>query len=404
MQASDKRWSDIYTNSSVKFAVHVEATTRCNSRCPSCPRFIDSTPITNPALVLDEIKIDEFKAWLPPEFLQQHAECFNFCGNYGDPMMCTDIVEIIEYLVENNVLKIALHTNGGMRNKKVWNRLGQLLNKRNRHVVWSVDGLEDTNNLYRREVKWKNIVNNIKEFNSTGGYSIHDFLVFKHNEHQVEEVKAFFKSLGVKDTQIKSPFGMTDESTQTYHKRSVFDKNGKFTHWLEQADRFRLDNYTDSQAHWQKDSNIPLMEEWMSKRIKEPIAYVPEINYNNKEKTIKQFDYAEDSVVVCKALNEYSEIFLNPNGDIVPCCFMGQIISNHQPVTDIMTREAFKPFSKLNLNHNSIENILGIIDDKVASKWGCSHAEGRSTTCSTMCGQRKDSPYLSTNLYRNRAK
>ena len=162
MQASDKRWSDIYTDSSVKFAVHVEATTRCNSRCPSCPRFIDSTPITNPALVLDEIKIDEFKAWLPPEFLQQHAECFNFCGNYGDPMMCTDIVEIIEYLVENNVLKIALHTNGGMRNKKVWNRLGQLLNQRNRHVVWSVDGLEDTNNLYRREVKWKNIVNNIK--------------------------------------------------------------------------------------------------------------------------------------------------------------------------------------------------------------------------------------------------
>jgi len=396
-------WSDIYTDSSVKFSVHVEASTRCNSRCPACPRFIDSTPVTNPNLPLDELKYEDFVKWFPSSFLKKYAGRFNFCGNYGDPLMCVDIDKIIEYLVNNDVETIIIHTNGGIRSEKVWSKLGSLLNSQKRHVIFSVDGLEDTNNLYRREVSWKNIVKNIKTFNAAGGFSVQDFLVFKHNQHQIEEVKQFFEYLGVKSTNIKSPFGMFDEENKQYVKRPVFDSKGNFTHYLETADRFKVDGYSDFKETvegYTEEDVIKNKQEWVKLALKDAKNYKAEIFYTNKEEAISRYSYVEDYDIECKALSEYSEVFLNPNGDIVPCCFLGQIINEHHPTDDIITRENFKPFSQMNLNNSSIESILGILDDKIASKWGCSHKEGRSVTCSKVCGVRKHNPYSEKNLYR----
>jgi len=404
MIQTTKNWSDIYTDSSIKFGVHVEASTRCNSRCPSCPRFISSTPVTNPNLPLDEIKYEEFIKWFPPSFLKKYAGRFNFCGNYGDPLMCVDIDKIIEYLVNNEVESISVHTNGGIRSEKVWSKLGSLLNSQKRHLIFSVDGLEDTNNLYRREVSWKNIVKNIETFNAAGGFSIHDFLVFKHNEHQVDEVKQFFSNLGVQMTNIKSPFGMVDEPNKKYIKRPVFDSEGTFTHYLETADMFKFDGYTDykeTRKGYTEDQNIKDNQEWVRSMLNDAENYKAEIFYTNREEAISKYSYLEHLDIECKALSEYSEVFLNPNGDIVPCCFLGQIINEHHPTDDIITRENLKPFSQLNLNTSSIESILGILDDKIASKWSCSHQEGRSVTCSNICGVRQSNPNSEENLHRN---
>ena len=101
------RWSDVFKHR-IPFSVHVEASTRCNSRCVLCPRFIGNTPITDPNLNLTEIKIDEFKEWFPKDVLKLAVQ-FHFCGNFGDPTACVDLAEIVEYLIDNNVPNVIVN-------------------------------------------------------------------------------------------------------------------------------------------------------------------------------------------------------------------------------------------------------------------------------------------------------
>ena len=64
------------------------------------------------------------------------------------------------------------------------------------YCVFSIDGLEDTNHIYRRNVKWNKIMENAMSFISTGASAHWDMLVFEHNKHQVEEAKELAKEMG----------------------------------------------------------------------------------------------------------------------------------------------------------------------------------------------------------------
>ena len=65
-------------------------------------------------------------------------------------------------IIKNNKIKIEIHTNGGARNVEFWENLGKLskIAGKNILVIFSVDGLEDTNHIYRRNVKWDKLKEN----------------------------------------------------------------------------------------------------------------------------------------------------------------------------------------------------------------------------------------------------
>ena len=65
---------------------------------------------------------------------------------------------------------IMIHTNGGKGSPNLWRMLAQELKDFPQGVVtFSIDGLEDTNHLYRRHVVWENLINNVKAFIDNGG-------------------------------------------------------------------------------------------------------------------------------------------------------------------------------------------------------------------------------------------
>ena len=64
------------------------------------------------------------------------------------------------------------------------------------YCVFSIDGLEDTNHLYRRNVKWEKVIENARSFITAGGKAHWDMLVFEHNKHQVDEAKSYANKLG----------------------------------------------------------------------------------------------------------------------------------------------------------------------------------------------------------------
>ena len=207
--------------------MHIELSSLCNSICPNCPRYFQNSPNEIPELIPQSISIENFKKWFPPETLKQ-ITYMNFCGNHGDPVTCKDLLPILEYcftsLPKNGGLQ--MHTNGGMKSAKVWNRIGELFAQRpGWKMIFSVDGLEDTNHIYRRNVNWKKLIENIKEYTQHGGDSDWEYLIFRHNEHQIDEAKRMSKELGVKQFVQKIAHGL--DNGVNYATMPAIDKSGK---------------------------------------------------------------------------------------------------------------------------------------------------------------------------------
>ena len=92
-----------------------------------------------------------------------------------------------------------------MKTTKFWHDLGMSMNS-NSYVIFSVDGLEDTNHIYRRNVKWDKVINNMTAYSKTGARGIWEFLKFKHNEHQKTEAGHLADGLGF-EIRFKNPNG-----------------------------------------------------------------------------------------------------------------------------------------------------------------------------------------------------
>ncbi|MDE3084782.1 MAG: radical SAM protein, partial [Verrucomicrobiota bacterium] len=118
------------------------------------------------------------------------------CGNYGDGASAPDAIDSFRFLKSRKAtLQIKLHSNGGLRDSDWWRQLAKTIDL----CVFGIDGLEDTNHLYRRGVSWSKLMQNVEAFIEAGGTAEWQYLIFKHNEHQVEEARALAASLGFKE-------------------------------------------------------------------------------------------------------------------------------------------------------------------------------------------------------------
>lgn len=181
-------------------ALHIEPTARCNAMCPMCAR-------TNNSKILDnqgEITIDQFKSFFPPHIIASIKQ-IKFCGNYGDPAVATDLLEMHKYIWSiNSDAKIIISTNGGIRGEDFWTQLGLLYSEHKSSVVhFHIDGLEDTNHIYRIGVRWDKVVSNATAFIKGGGNAQWFFIPFFHNEHQIEKAETLSKELGFSKFVIK---------------------------------------------------------------------------------------------------------------------------------------------------------------------------------------------------------
>ena len=59
-------WTD-----SEKYHLHIELTSKCNSACPNCPRFILSSSKLNPKIKLSEIKLNNIIEWFDVSFIKK---------------------------------------------------------------------------------------------------------------------------------------------------------------------------------------------------------------------------------------------------------------------------------------------------------------------------------------------
>ena len=260
---------------------HIEASTHCNARCPGCPRNIHGYDVK------DYFKLEHLSAQRYKEIRDAHPD-LNYVrinGGLGDPMMnpaITEIVEISDCLVQ-------ITTNGSIGNRKTFERLAAL----EVQIEFSIDGLEDTNNLYRQDVVWKKIMERVKWFIGAGGKAIWKWVPFDHNKHQLDEARQLSKQLGFVE------FHINDQGRDDF---PALDKTGKISHWIQPHNRPAREKRFDPEAA------IEL--------LKTSRQFFPE--------TGNRFE------ITCEHLR--GEVYITAGGVITPCCYHGTDVADRKPV------------------------------------------------------------------------
>lgn len=365
-------WKDITDYDKVFYHLQFEVSNKCNSRCLNCPRFIQGTPVVKPTVHLSEITIQQFKEWITPKILNK-TNSILFCGTHGDPITCGDLVEIVRYIRETNPkIAIEIRTNGGVGTEDFWKSLGELINDKSR-VIFSIDGLEDTNHLYRRNVKWDKLVNNIKTFTSSSGKGEWEYLVFKHNEHQISEANKLCEELGLDKLQLKRPIGFEDSDNNQTISMAAYNKEGILDYVIEPSS-----DYMNSSLPYNKDYVHP-----------NSVHIFNDCFIEQKPTDFSGFLDIENNEIDCKSKMENSrEVYINSHGDVRPCCFMANELDVR--VYDNITnqvRNILSPKDKFNLKTTSLEIILEYFDDAFASKWDKSYGDGKCIKCAITCGK-----------------
>lgn len=326
--------------------IEVELTNRCNAQCPSCSRTdFDGKALRS--LPLNDISLATFKKILPNKWLRGRE--IKLCGVFGDPMVANDILPIIEYIMENDA-HLTINTNGGMRDVRFWQTLGHLLAKySNKHqLIFSIDGLADTNHIYRRNVSWPKLLENAKAFIGAGGCAHWDFLVFSHNEHQVEEVRHLSHELGFRKFTLKK----TTRSSEL-KKPTV------------------VESALDIAPSRREEFRNPAL---LQKRNATAMKFMNFFSHK-REKEIECFSRGESSFIK----QPDTSVYISANLRVWPCCWFAD--AEFPQKREI--RDLFKKFGPEfnNLAHHSLEEVLD-------SPWYNSALVGSwysPKTCSPIC-------------------
>lgn len=185
--------------------LHVELTTKCNAWCPGCPRSNNGFGLKegHKLIDLDPDHLLDFVSRMPK------LRDILLCGNRGDPIAYNKINYLLENLYQQErMINVDIHTNGGLRSTNWWRDLARQRRNYDKfmQVFFSIDGLQDTNHIYRQGTDFNKIINNAKSFIDAGGIANWRFLIFKHNAHQIEEARTLSKEIGFSDFITETPY------------------------------------------------------------------------------------------------------------------------------------------------------------------------------------------------------
>lgn len=341
--------------------VHLEVTERCQASCPMCNRNMNGGAL-NPHVGLHELTLDDIKQLFPVEFVKQLDRLY-MCGNLGDPIVADDTLEIFEYLRGHNKdMTLGMNTNGGAKKPDWWRQLAKVLGTRS-YVKFGFDGLSDTNHLYRQGVVWNTAIDNAQAFIEAGGKAHWDFLIFAHNEHQVEKARELSERMGFKKFTTKKT-GRFFSTSQT---------SGKEEH---QA----INRKGEDKQLLQKPTEVKYQNKELSKIAELESKYGSLANY---------FDNVS---IKCKVAEERS-IFLSASGLLLPCCWVAdQMFKWWQTPGQNQVWELIQNSGGVDQFDSKKHGIKGVLNNeyytrKLTESWGKpnSHA-GKPIVCSQKCG------------------
>jgi MoaA/NifB/PqqE/SkfB family radical SAM enzyme len=381
--------------------LEIEVSSLCNALCPQCGRrWLGG--VKNPLLVEKYITLQNIKDWLSVDFIKQ-LNNIEMCGNYGDAMTNPDLVPILQYIKSiNPLIGFYMNTNASGRDAEFWKDLGEVF-KENGTLVFSVDGLEDTNWIYRKGTKWDMIMTAMKSYISTGANARWEFLVFRHNQHQIEEARALSKELGFEMFSPKRAMGFVEENNQ--YNMHVRGTKGEYQYTIKPPIDVETKNLDPSQdnrnlgkgeyyinSEENPDLNMGYIKDIKSQLETESqdIAFFPMSRYLESSTLSSRDKKLGKANIQCKAIDK-KHLFINSKGYVFPCCWTASMYE--QPDSDLSL--PLKNFvnnygkEKISLHHTALKDIVD--GDMYTNKWIESFKDRdfrnkRLKVCSMFCG------------------
>lgn len=173
--------------------LNIDSSTRCNLSCPGCSRTRALAEGINRWQVTD-MKMSDFQA-----LVAEHNKIGKLTYNLtlSDPIYSGAFIKQLEHLATLNYRpRIDISTNASGRNAAWWLKLAGLLGD-NDKVEFAIDGLADTNHIYRVNSEWDSIMLGARTLReSWAGQMVWRYVIFEHNYHQVTQAKQLAESLG----------------------------------------------------------------------------------------------------------------------------------------------------------------------------------------------------------------
>ena len=194
------KWTKKNVQWGMPISISFESTTSCNLRCPECPSGLRA--FSRPTGMLQKDFYTETIDQLSRELMYL---IFYF---QGEPYLNPDFLKMVQYASSKKIYTAtstnAHYLNDANAKKTIESGLDRL--------IISIDGTtQDVYKQYRvggdlskvlegaaNIVKWK------RELKSRTPFVIFQFLVVRHNEHQIEEVQQLAKEIGVDDVWLKT--------------------------------------------------------------------------------------------------------------------------------------------------------------------------------------------------------
>jgi MoaA/NifB/PqqE/SkfB family radical SAM enzyme len=346
--------------------VHLELTHRCNAACPMCARNIHGGAI-NPDMPLAELSLADIRQILLPDFVSRLKRIYA-CGNYGDPIVARDCLPVFRYLREHGPeLHLDLHTNGSARRPDWWRELAEIMKTGPHYLRFGIDGLEDTNHLYRRGTDWKTVMRSAEAFIEAGGRAEWDFLVFRHNEHQVETARKLAAEMGFKEFYVRKTGRFLDAGElETSDRYEVQDRKGNFEYYLEQ----------------------PQNPEYLNPEFGK--LEVVRQRYGEYQ------SYLDGVEIDCKVAGNKGKMYLSAQGYALPCCWLGAVFSEastpeRRQFADML--EFNGGIAALDAREHGLRAVIEgpLFQQAIPGSWDApSIASGKLAICARTCGRDYD--------------
>ncbi len=209
-------------------SISFEPTTSCNLRCPECPSGLRQ--FTRPTGML---KKDFFTRTID----EIHKELLYLIFYFqGEPYLNPDFLDMVKYASSKKIYTATSTNAHYLTDENAKRTVESGLDR----LIISIDGT--TQDVYRQYrvggnlnkvlegarniVKWK------KELNSKTPFIFFQFLVVKHNEHQIEEVKQMAKEIGVDEVRFKTAQVYDYENDPN----QLIPENDKYSRYKKNAD------------------------------------------------------------------------------------------------------------------------------------------------------------------------
>jgi MoaA/NifB/PqqE/SkfB family radical SAM enzyme len=329
-------------------SIHLEITNNCQASCPMCSRNHHGG-LENPLIKIEEWSLEDFKSIITQEVLDQ-IESIYFCGNFGDPLLNNDLIDMCEYIRDHSEVFVRIHTNGSLRASDWWQRLATSL-PNNHLVIFGIDGLDDTHSRYRIGTDYNKIIKNAQAFIGAGGQAEWAYIVFEHNQHQVNIAKQTAAELGFKRFTTKNSSRFVGDTNF-----EVYDKDGNITDILRPP--------TDT------------VIKFLDKKVIE--------NYK---------EIVKNTEIDCYVLKT-KEVYIDAFKNLMPCCFLAATPYNYSTVDSVaygVRQHALEQYNDLVSNLGIINtlkrSVKNIIDSyEYQTVWNEYWTTKKLITCARTCG------------------